>query len=60
MYPGIHTGEFPTVGVHTIYMRSGAFDVNGFWDTSSIIHSAVFLNYKALNRSIFVTYTYTN
>ena len=35
MYPGIHTGEFPTVGVHTIYMCSGAFDVNSFWDTST-------------------------
>ena len=32
MYTGgeVHTGEFPTVSVHIIYMRCGAFDVNGF------------------------------
>ena len=36
----MHPGEFSTVDVHTIYTRSGVFNVNGFWDTNTIIPRA--------------------
>ena len=36
MYPSLHTGEFPTVGVHAIYTCSSPFGVNSFWDTSKV------------------------
>ena len=37
MYPGIHTGEFPTVDVHTIYMHCSDY-VNGFKYTNVYVY----------------------
>ena len=52
MYPRIHTGEFPTVGVHTIYTHSGAFDVNSFWDTSMFVNQCCLVLLQVVSHTI--------
>ena len=35
--PGGYTGKIPIAGIHTIYFPGGAFDLRGYYGTSTIM-----------------------